>query len=213
MPPEQPTTQPQAPVVRHIWCSVAISKKMEDVLIQYILGQAGSGINVSEYVVYLSTMGGSPFSAITLYNFFKSLPQKTTVYNMGNVGSAGVTFFLGFRSRIGTPDCSFMIHQTTIDKSYLPNQLSVFDLKTQIASLSATDIKTRTLIEKETKPRASKPMNRKYIEDAILKATTFHTDDAKRRGFIDKVELPTLPVSDVLYLTDQYLATLPGSLN
>jgi ATP-dependent protease ClpP protease subunit len=208
MPPQEPTTQP--PIVRHIWCSVGITKKMEDVFVQYILGQASSGINVSEYVVYLSTTGGSPFSAISLYNFLKSLPQKTTVYNMGNVGSAGVTFFLGFQNRIGVPDCSFMIHQTTIDKKYLPDQISVFELKSQTDSLAATDKKTRIIIEKETKNRASKIMSKKFIEQAILKTTTFHTKEAKERGFIDRVELPTLPVKDVLYLTDQYLATLVG---
>lgn len=208
MEPEQKPAQ--LPIVRHIWCSVNITKKMEDVFVQYILGQASSGINVSEYIVYLSTIGGSPFSAISLYNFLKSLPQKTTVYNMGNVGSAGVTFFLGFQNRIGVPDCSFMVHQTTIDKKFIPDQLSVFDLKSQIDSLSATDIKTRIIIEKETKSRASKPMSKKFIEQAILKTTTFHTAEAKERGFIDRIELPTLPVKDVLYLTDQYLATLPG---
>jgi ATP-dependent protease ClpP protease subunit len=209
MPPQAPTISTD-PIVRHIWCSVAITKKMEDIFVQYILGQASQGINVSEYVVYLSTTGGSPFSAISLYNFLKSLPQKTTVYNMGNVGSAGVTFFLGFQNRIGVPDSSFMIHQTTIDKKFITDQLTVFELRSQMDSLAATDTKTRIIIEKETKSRASKPMSKKFVEQAILKTTTFHTAEARERGFIDRVELPTLPVNGVLYLTDQYLATQPG---
>lgn len=68
------TPQPQAPpVVQHIWCSVGISKKMEDVFVGFILNQAGQ--NITEYVVYLDTMGGSPFSAVALYNFIKSIPE------------------------------------------------------------------------------------------------------------------------------------------
>ena len=110
-----PTQQPQNDV-QHIWCSVGITKKMEDVFIGYILNQ---GQRVSEYVVYLSTLGGSPFSGVTLYNFMKSIPQKTTVYNMGIVASAGVPFFLAFQNRVGVPDCSFMIHQTTLPRTSL----------------------------------------------------------------------------------------------
>lgn len=196
--------------VQHIWCGVGISKKMEDVLIGFICGQAQKGEKIDEYCVYLSTMGGSPFSGITLYNFIKSLPQKTTVYNMGNIASAGVQFFLGFQTRIGVPDCSFYIHQTTIPRILLPEQVSVFDLNTQLSSLSATDEKTKKIILKETSARGEKSLTKTQIKKAILESHTYNESEAKRYGFIDKVELPKLPDTGVLYITDQYLATLPG---
>jgi len=196
--------------VQHIWVSVSITKKVEDVFIGFILNQGQNNENVSEYVVYLSTVGGNPFSAISLYNFIKSLPQKTTVYNMGNVASAGVPFFLGFQNRIGVPDCSFMIHQTSISKAYIPDQLNVFDLETQIANLSATDNQTQKIILKETNPSASKKLTVSSIKKAFLNTTTYFAVDAQKYGFISKIELPTLPNTGVLYITDQYLATLPG---
>ena len=87
--------------IQHIWCSATINKKMEDVLVSWICNQAQNAVGISEYVIYLSTFGGSPHSAVNLYNFFKSIPQKTTAYNMGNIFSAGVPFFLGFQKRIG----------------------------------------------------------------------------------------------------------------
>src|SRR6266404_4296464 len=106
------TTQTSKPEkVQHIWCSVEISKKMEDFLVGWILQQAQNNAGITEYVIYLSTTGGNPFASISLYNFIKSIPQKTTVYNMGTVASAGVPFFLGFENRIGVPDCSYMVHQ------------------------------------------------------------------------------------------------------
>src|SRR5229473_8576056 len=129
-PSMQQVSQPALAKVQHIWCSVAISKKMEDVLIQFICNQAQQGQGVEEYIVYLSTLGGSPFSAITLYNFIKSIPQKTTVYNMGSIASAGVPLFLAFETRLGVPDCSFMIHQTFLPRTSLPEQINVFDLNT-----------------------------------------------------------------------------------
>ncbi|MFZ1074968.1 MAG: ATP-dependent Clp protease proteolytic subunit [Minisyncoccia bacterium] len=207
MPPVQ-TAQP--PKVQHIWCSVLISKKMEDVFIGFILNQAQTGQNISEYVVYLSTIGGSPFSAISLYNFIKSIPQKTTVYNMGNVASAGVPFFLSFQNRVGVPDCSFMVHQTTMPRTALPEQFNVFDLATQNAALSATDEKTQKIIIKETASRGSKNLTAAAVRNAALKSATYHAADAQKYGFLDKIELPKIPTAGVLYITDQYLATLPG---
>jgi ATP-dependent protease ClpP protease subunit len=183
---------------------------MEDVFTGFINNQAQNGQNITEYVVYLATLGGSPFSAISLYNFIKSIPQKTTVYNMGNVASAGVPFFLSFQTRIGVPDCSFMVHQTTLPRTALPEYFNVFDLETQKANLSATDEKTQKIIQKETASRASKILTSATIRKAFLETTTYHTADAHTYGFIDKIELPRLPETGVLYITDQYLATLPG---
>ncbi len=201
---EQPT-KPQ-----HIWCSAAITKKMEDVLVGFICNQAQSSVGISEYVIYLSTIGGSPFCAVNLYNFIKSIPQKTTVYNMGNVFSAGVPFFLGFQNRIGVPDCSFMIHQTTLPRSALPEQFNVFDIDTQKASLLATDVKTQKIIQKETASKGTKSLTLSAIKKAFQNTTTYTATEAQKYGFIDRVELPKLPETGVIYLTDQYLATLPG---
>jgi hypothetical protein len=35
-------------------------------------------------------------------------------------------------------------------------------------------------------------------------------EDARRHGFIEAITIPTMPQQDVFYLTDQYLAGLPG---
>lgn len=66
----------QVTKTQHIWCSAVITKKMEDVLVGFICNQAQSSVGVSEYIIYLSTLGGSPFCAVNLYSFIKSIPQK-----------------------------------------------------------------------------------------------------------------------------------------
>ena len=200
----------QLPKVQHIWCSTVITKKMEDVLVGFICGQAQSSVGISEYIVYLSTLGGSPFSAVNLYNFIKAIPQKTTVYNMGNVYSAGVPFFLGFQNRIGVPDCSFMIHQTTLPRTALPEQFNLFDLDAQKATLLSADDTTQKIIQKETARKGTKSLTLSAIKKAFQNTTTYSAVEAQKYGFIDKIELPKLPDAEVLYLTDQHLATLPG---
>ena len=199
-----------SPKVQHIWCSVGITKKMEDVLIGFMLGQIRGGENISEYIFYLSTSGGNPFSAINLYNFMQTIPQQTTVYNMGSVASAGVTFFLGFKTRIGVPDCSFMVHQTSIPRGVLPENVTVSDLETQRNSLWDTDQKTQKIILKETASHGTKNLTKAGIKKDFLNSTIYHSDDAVQYGFIDRIETPTMPETGMFFLTDQFLATLAG---
>lgn len=183
---------------------------MEDVFVGFVCNQAQNGTNIDEYVIYLTTLGGSPFSAISLYNFIKSIPQKTTVYNMGIVASAGVPFFLGFQTRIGVPDCSFLIHQTSAPRDMLPQQVNIFDLDVQRSNLLATDDKSQKIILKETASRGTKTLSASKIKRDTLNSTTYIASEAHKYGFIDRIEIPKLPEKGVLYLTDQYLATLPG---
>jgi ATP-dependent protease ClpP protease subunit len=204
------TNEPPIENIQHIWCSAIISKKMEDVFVSFICDQAQSGKKISRYVVYLSTPGGNPFSAVNLYNFIKSLPQETAVYNMGTVSSAGVPVFLAFKERFGVPGCSFMIHQTTTSRAALPDQLSATELRAQAGSLEITDKRTQAIIEKETVGRGTDPLTPALIAEMVIKTTTFTDADAQNRGIIDGIEQPTLPREGVLYLTDQFLATLPG---
>ena len=206
------SSNPGAPgaSVQHIWCNASITKKMEDVLVSFIVGDAQNNKNVSEYIVYLSTLGGSPFSALNLYSFLKSLPQKTTVYNMGTVYSAGVILFLGFQNRFGVADCSFMIHQTTTPKAPWPEFMSVSDLKTEMEKLKSTDERTHLIIEKETKVRAKIPLSLADIQDAALKTSFYDATQSVQHGFIEKVAQPTIPNANIRFLTDQWIATLPG---
>lgn len=203
-PSESPT------LIQAYWCSVAITKKMEDVLIGNIIGNSQKGLNVSEYHVYLSTVGGSPFSAITLYNFFKALPQKTVVYNMGMVASAGVPFFLAFDERIGAPDCSFLVHQTSVPSNSMPANVNVSDLELQKDQLEATDQSTQALILKETAPRATTPLTKKNIGEAFRSSQVYSAETAKKVGFIDRIESPVVPSTNIIYITDQFLSTLSG---
>jgi ATP-dependent protease ClpP protease subunit len=203
-------TQISQPKIQYIWCSATITKKMEDVFTAFINNQAQAGQNILEYVVCLSTLGGNPFYAVNLYNFVKSIPQKTTVYNMGSVFSAGVPFFLGFQNRIGVPDCSFMIHQTTLPRTALPEQFNLLDLETQKTTLLATDNKTQKIIQKETANKGQRTLTLTAVKKAFENSTTYTATEAQKFGFIDKIEQPKLPESGVLYITDQYLATLAG---
>jgi hypothetical protein len=48
------------------------------------------------------------------------------------------------------------------------------------------------------------------VETAAARTTVYFAEDALRHGFIGEIVTPTMPTQDVFYLTDQYLAGLPG---
>ncbi len=195
--------------VQHIYCSAIISKKMCDVLTGYVLTAAAHEA-IEEFVLYLVTGGGHPGSGMELYSFFKARPERTTAYNMASVDSAGVLFFLGFARRFGTPASSFMVHQTKFSKAGLPDWYSHADLKRSELELLAVDQKTHRVIAAETAPKAQVPLSVDEVETAAARTTVYFAEDALRHGFIDEIVTPTMPTQDVFYLTDQYLAGLPG---
>src|SRR3712207_992513 len=197
------------PVVQHIYCSAIISKKMCDALTSYIFSVSAAKGKIDEFVVYLVTGGGNPSSGMELYSFFKARPERTTIYNMSSVDSAGVLFFLGFERRLGVQACSFMVHQTKFSKAMLPEWYSYSDLKKSELELLAVDQKTHRVIATETSPKAQVPLIVEDVETAAARTTTYFAEDALRHGFIEAIATPTMPTQDVFYPTDQYLAGLP----
>ena len=200
----------QERVVQHIYCSAIISKKMCDALTSYVFSVSAAKGRIDEFVVYLVTGGGHPGSGMELYTFFKARPERTTIYNMSSVDSAGVLFFLGFENRFGVPASSFMVHQTKFSKAMLPEWYSYSDLKRSELELLAVDQKTHRVIAAETAPKAQVPLSVEEVEAAAARTTVYFAEDARRHGFIEAITIPTMPKQDVFYLTDQYLAGLPG---
>jgi ATP-dependent protease ClpP protease subunit len=183
---------------------------MCDALTSYIFSASAAKRGIEEFVLYLVTGGGNPSSGMELYTFFRSRPERTTVYNMSSVDSAGVLFFLGFQRRFGVPSSSFMVHQTKFSKASLPEWYSYSDLKRSELELLAVDQKTHRVIAAETAPKAEVPLSVEDVEAAAARTTVYFAEDAKRHGFIDAIVTPTMPTQDVFYLTDQYLAGLPA---
>jgi len=193
---------------KHIYCSAAITPKMHDVFISFILSQN----DVTEYVIYLTSPGGFPFVGFNLYSFIKARPEETTVYNMGNVDSAAVQFFLGFKKRYSTPTGTFMVHQTTFSKDFLPQNYSRFDVQKALNELASIESKTEQIILAETTARAQTPLTVEQIRAAIFQTTIVRAPEALSHGIIDAIVEPVLPSNDVLYLTETYLAQIPMTL-
>jgi hypothetical protein len=53
------------------------------------------------------------------------------------------------------------------------------------------------------------PLSVGDIEAAAAQTTIYFAEDALRHGLIEAIVTPTMPIQDVFYLADQYLAGLP----
>lgn len=71
-----------------------------------------SNVGVKHIHLLFQSWGGYVGDGVFLYNFFRVFPVPITVYNAGQVASAGVLAFVGAKSRMTTKNAIFMIHKT-----------------------------------------------------------------------------------------------------
>jgi ATP-dependent Clp protease protease subunit len=57
--------------------------------------------------------GGFVGDGVFLYNLLRSIPIETTLYNAGQISSAGVIAYLGAKHRKTSNKASFMMHRST----------------------------------------------------------------------------------------------------
>jgi ATP-dependent Clp protease, protease subunit len=74
---------------------------------------AASNAGVKSLHIVFQSWGGFVGDGIFLYNFLRSFPVDITLYNIGQVASAGVLAFLGGKHRKTTKNAMFMIHKST----------------------------------------------------------------------------------------------------
>jgi ATP-dependent protease ClpP protease subunit len=76
-----------------------------------------SNLIVKNVHILFQSWGGFIGDGVFLYNLLKTFPVSITLYNAGQVSSAGVLAFLGGKHRKTTKNAMFMIH-----KSQAPQQ-------------------------------------------------------------------------------------------
>ena len=64
------------------------------------------------HLLFQST-GGYVGDGVFLYNYFRSIPIELTLYNVGQIASAGVVAYLGAKSRKTSKTGMFLLHRTT----------------------------------------------------------------------------------------------------
>jgi ATP-dependent protease ClpP protease subunit len=74
---------------------------------------AASNLGVKHVHLLFQSWGGFLGDGIFIYNLLRSFPIPVTLYNAGQVASAGVVAFIGAKHRKTTNNAIFMIHKTS----------------------------------------------------------------------------------------------------
>jgi ATP-dependent Clp protease, protease subunit len=107
----------------------------------YMAGAIQEGYN--DLHLLMQTTGGNVPDGICLYNFFQSLePIELSIYNGGNVSSAGVTAYLGGDKRFVSSTGAFMIHRAAATFQGANSD----EIQARIASLVMDDGRTEAIL-------------------------------------------------------------------
>ena len=149
--------------------------------------------NYTPVTIYFqfSSGGGHVDSAITLYNFLKSLPCEIIMHNTGSIDSAANVVFMAGNKRYAVAHTSFLFHgvgytfgQQGLTRAQINEGLSVVDIaEEKIAGILAanTDL---TAVE----------IKNLFIEGKSQSATF-----AKQKGVISELREVTLPEGTPIY--------------
>jgi ATP-dependent Clp protease protease subunit len=139
-----------------------------------------------EFILLISTPGGSVFHGLSAYNFLKGMPAKITTHNFGSVDSIGVVLFCAGSKRLCVPQARFLLHGVNMQFPQGSN-LEEKQLEEKLKSL-------RSDIENISKVVAVN--TGKTVEDVVqsmLDRTTLNPEDANKWGLVHEIKSELYP--------------------
>jgi ATP-dependent Clp protease protease subunit len=155
---------------------------------QTLMGVLAEQVNKGEKEVclMLSSAGGATNSGITLFNYIKSLPIKTIMFNIGIVDSIANVVFLAGAERYAVPNSSFLFHGVGLNIT----QQARFEEKQIKESLLSIE-RDQNLITDIIVANSKLDLNR--VKDMFLEAKTLTPEEAKTVNIIKDVKPLVIP--------------------
>jgi len=144
----------------------AIDKKMKE--------------GITEFILLISSPGGSVFHGLSAYNYLKGLPVTITTHNFGSVDSMGIVLFCGGSRRLSVPQARFLLH--AVSASFKNVRLEEKQLEERLKGLKI-DIEN---IAKVIAENSGKTVQE--VTDAMLERTTLNPIEAKAWGLIHDIK-------------------------
>jgi ATP-dependent Clp protease protease subunit len=132
------------PEVYAIYCSGIEQANSQKVVNGLTVAMANK---VRHVHLLFQSAGGYIADGVFLYNLFRSIPIELTLYNVGQISSAGVTAYLGARHRKTAANATFMLHRSTNS----PQFATAAKLHHAAKSLVLDDERTETIVKSHVK--------------------------------------------------------------
>jgi ATP-dependent Clp protease protease subunit len=134
----------------------------------------------TEFVILISSPGGSVFHGLSAYNYLKGLPVSIITHNFGSVDSIGVVLFCGGSKRLSVPQARFLLHG--VSASFRNERLEEPQLEERLKGLK---------IDVENIAKVVAANTGKTVDDvtkAMLERTTLNPEEAKSWGLVHDIK-------------------------
>jgi len=108
---------------------------------------AAMGGKAQHVHLLFQTAGGYVGDGVFLYNLFRGIPVELTLYNVGQISSAGVIAYLGAKNRKTARNATFMLHRSTSNHQFA----TATKLSHAAKTLILDDERTEAIVREHTK--------------------------------------------------------------
>lgn len=131
------------------------------------------------FTIFISSVGGDIDSAIRVYDFLKSIPNKIHTIGFGQVDSSAITVYLAGDKRSALIDTRFRIHEPTYYIHEKGALLSYYEERINL--FKELDKRMKVIASKETEKNVS-IINKLYQDGKIL-----NSREAKNIGIVHDI--------------------------
>ena len=139
-----------------------------------------------EFIVLISSPGGSVFHGLSAYNYLKGLPAKISTHNFGTVDSIGVVVYCAGQRRLSVPQARFLLHGVSATFPQGTN-LEEKQLEERLKGLRI-DIEN---IAKVIAANTGKSVQE--VTQAMLDRTTLNPEEAQGWGLVQEIKADLFP--------------------
>src|SRR3989337_2967334 len=154
-----------------------------DVTINALMNALDQGMKQGQrnFVLLVSSPGGSVFHGLSAYNYIKGLPAEVTTHNFGSVDSIGVVLYCGGNKRLSVPQARFLLHGVS---SNFPQNASLEEkqLEERLKGLRI-DVEN---IAKVVAANTGKSVGE--VTQAMLDRTTLNPEEAQSWGLVHEIK-------------------------
>lgn len=150
----------------------------------------------------ISSLGGSVFHGISIYNYLKGAPIETHTYNFGSVDSIGVVIFCAGKKRYSVPHARFLMHGVRFNTG--PASLDEKQLEENLKSIKIDQANIARIIAENT----SKPAHK--VEEDMNNRTTLNSVEAKDYGLVHDIKMELFPKDADLSVIGEVVQNQPG---
>ena len=136
---------------------------------------------MKDFVILISSPGGSVIHGLSAYNYLKGLPASITTHNFGSVDSIGIVLYCAGSRRLSVPQARFLFHgvnvqfkgEQNLDEKLLEERLNGLRIDMEnIAKVIA----------------ANTGKSAKDITDAMFERTTLNPEEAQSWGLVHEIK-------------------------